>query len=45
MPNARDLKMTTDAENTLGGRRHSLLLAAVSEFIATAEPVGSNQIA
>ncbi len=36
--------MTNDGENTLGGRRHSLLLAAVSEFIATAEPVGSNQI-
>ncbi len=37
--------MTIEAEKTLGGRRHSLLLAAVSEFIATAEPVGSNQIA
>ncbi len=37
--------MTSDPENTLSGRRHSLLLAAVSEFIATAEPVGSNQIA
>ena len=37
--------MTGDAENTLSGRRHTLLLAAVSEFIATAEPVGSNQIA
>jgi heat-inducible transcriptional repressor len=37
--------MTGDTEHTLGGRRHSLLLAAVSEFIATAEPVGSNQIA
>jgi heat-inducible transcriptional repressor len=37
--------MTSEAEKTLGGRRHSLLLAAVSEFIATAEPVGSNQIA
>lgn len=37
--------MTNEAEKTLGGRRHSLLLAAVAEFIATAEPVGSNQIA
>jgi|SRR5579872_674811 len=37
--------MTSDSENTLSGRRHTLLLAAVSEFIATAEPVGSNQIA
>jgi heat-inducible transcriptional repressor len=37
--------MTSEAEKALGGRRHSLLLAAVSEFIATAEPVGSNQIA
>jgi heat-inducible transcriptional repressor len=37
--------MTSDAEKTLGGRRHSLLLAAVSEFITTAEPVGSSQIA
>jgi len=37
--------MSGDPENTLGGRRHSLLLAAVAEFIATAEPVGSNQIA
>lgn len=32
-------------EKNLGGRRHALLLAAVSEFIATAEPVGSQQIA
>ncbi len=30
---------------TLSGRRHALLLATVCEFIATAEPVGSNQIA
>src|SRR6202165_2205837 len=37
--------MTSDTEKTLGGRRHALLLAAVSEFIAPAEPVGSNQIA
>jgi heat-inducible transcriptional repressor len=37
--------MTGDSEHTLGGRHHSLLLAAVAEFIATAEPVGSNQIA
>jgi len=36
--------MTGGLEKTLGGRRHSLLLAAVTEFIATAEPVGSNQI-
>jgi heat-inducible transcriptional repressor len=39
------MSMTGDLENTLSGRRHTLLLAAVSEFIATAEPVGSNQIA
>jgi heat-inducible transcriptional repressor len=32
-------------EKVLGGRRHALLLATVSEFIATAEPVGSQQIA
>lgn len=37
--------MGCEPEHTLGGRRHTLLLAAVSEFIATAEPVGSNQIA
>ena len=37
--------MSTDAEHTLSGRRHALLLAAVSEFIETAEPVGSQQIA
>src|SRR5271166_2790772 len=37
--------MTNEAEKSLTGRRHALLLAAVSEFIATAEPVGSNQIA
>jgi heat-inducible transcriptional repressor len=37
--------MSSDPEQTLNGRRHALLLAAVSEFIATAEPVGSNQIA
>lgn len=38
-------EMAVETENTLSGRRHSLLLAAVAEFIATAEPVGSNQIA
>ena len=37
--------MTGDSENSLSGRRHTLLIAAVSEFIATAEPVGSHQIA
>src|SRR5580693_6662938 len=37
--------MSSDAEQIPNGRRHALLLAAVSEFIATAEPVGSNQIA
>src|SRR6266436_8715782 len=30
--------------NTLSNRQHSLILAAVQEFIATAEPVGSAQI-
>src|SRR5258706_10216443 len=30
--------------NTLSKRRHDLLLAAVQEFISTAEPVGSAQI-
>jgi heat-inducible transcriptional repressor len=34
-----------ETENVLGGRRHALLLATVSEFIATAEPVGSQQVA
>jgi heat-inducible transcriptional repressor len=33
-----------NAETTLPARRHTLLLAAVQEFIATAEPVGSQQI-
>ena len=37
--------MSSDTEQILSGRRHALLLAAVSEFVATAEPVGSNQIA
>ncbi|HTR62523.1 MAG TPA: heat-inducible transcriptional repressor HrcA [Candidatus Binataceae bacterium] len=31
--------------NSLPARRHALLLATVQEFIATAEPVGSQQIA
>src|SRR5260221_7091759 len=30
--------------NNLTNRQHSLILAAVQEFIATAEPVGSAQI-
>jgi heat-inducible transcriptional repressor len=29
----------------LPGRQHSLLLAAIHEFIATAQPVGSHQLA
>lgn len=33
------------SEKILNGRRHALLLAMVYEFIATAEPVGSSQIA
>ena len=31
--------------NSLSTRRHALLLATVQEFIATAEPVGSQQVA
>jgi heat-inducible transcriptional repressor len=31
--------------NSLPARRHALLLATVQEFIATAEPVGSQQVA
>src|ERR1700691_4587321 len=34
----------THESNTLSNRQHSLILAAVQEFIATAEPVGSAQI-
>jgi heat-inducible transcriptional repressor len=37
--------MTAEIEKSLNGRRHALLLATVAEFIATAEPVGSAQIA
>jgi heat-inducible transcriptional repressor len=32
-------------QGILAGRRHSVLIAMVSEFIATAEPVGSHQVA
>jgi heat-inducible transcriptional repressor len=38
--------MTREAEEkTLAGKLHPTLLATVTEFIATAEPVGSNQVA
>src|SRR3984893_7535619 len=33
------------AQGELSHRQHSVLLATVQEFIATAEPVGSHQIA
>lgn len=37
--------MTQESEiNPLSGRQHALILAAVQEFISTAEPVGSAQI-
>jgi heat-inducible transcriptional repressor len=37
--------MTQESEiNALSNRRHALILAAVQEFISTAEPVGSAQI-
>jgi heat-inducible transcriptional repressor len=38
--------MTTESGNNpqLSTRRHALLLAAVQEFVATAEPVGSQQL-
>lgn len=35
----------TSETNALSARRHALLLATVQEFIATAEPVGSQQVA
>jgi heat-inducible transcriptional repressor len=34
-----------DETNSLSSRRHALLLATVQEFIDTAEPVGSQQVA
>ena len=34
-----------DLQGDLTRRQHGLLLAAVQEFIATAEPVGSQQLA
>jgi heat-inducible transcriptional repressor len=37
--------VTADQNGELSRRHHGLLLAAVQEFIATAEPVGSNQLA
>lgn len=38
--------MTTEAEQgILAGRRHAVLIATVAEFIASAEPVGSHQVA